>query len=325
MDRERLIGKDFVPMIAIGVSYSGMEIHQLRYFVAVAEEKSFSRAAEKVRVAQPSLSQQIQKLEGELGQPLFDRLARSVILTEAGNGFLPYAQRILNELSSAQRYVSDRSETPSGEVSVGILPTIAPFVVETLLARSAERFPAVRLNIIEDVTDTLVRMVDAGEVDIAVISTCRSANGAHIERWADEPLIAALPKNHRLAERGAIAWRDLHRETVLVLPESHCLSRQIHKSCLQHRVRDKRVGALQLTTLLAMVSAGRGISLVPKMGVNGWREQSGCVFLPFKGVEPKREINLLRNALHYQSKAATAAAEVAREVLCEAISGNASE
>jgi LysR family hydrogen peroxide-inducible transcriptional activator len=298
-----------------------VEIHQLRYFVAVAEEKSFSRAAEKVRVAQPSLSQQIQKLEGELGQPLFDRLARSVILTEAGHGFLPYAQRILNELSSAQRYVSDRGEVPSGDVTLGILPTIAPFIVEGLLARSTERFAGVRLNIIEDVTDNLMRMVDAGEVDLAIISTCRSATGAHVERWADEPLLAALPKHHRLATRGEIAWRDLQRETVLVLPESHCLSRQIHKSCLQHRVRDKRVGALQLTTLLAMVSAGRGVSLVPKMGVKRWGEESGCVFLPFKGVEPKREINLLRNALHYQSKAATAVAEVAREVLCEAIGG----
>src|SRR5688572_22747182 len=284
-----------------------MEIHQLRYFVAVAEEKSFSRAAEKVRVAQPSLSQQIQKLEGELGHPLFDRLARSVILTEAGSGFLPYAQRILNELSSAQRYVSDRSETPGGEVSVGILPTIAPFMVEALLARSAEKFPEVRLNIIEDVTDNLVRMVDTGEVDLAIISTCRSASGAHIERWAAEPLIAAFPKNHPLAGRETVAWRELQRETVLVLPESHCLSRQIHKWCAQHRVRDKRVGALQLTTLLAMVSAGRGISLVPKMGLNKWSAEEGCVFLPFKGVEPKREINLLRNALQYQSKAATAA------------------
>jgi LysR family transcriptional regulator, hydrogen peroxide-inducible genes activator len=319
MRQKGLIGKDFVPMIAIGGGYTDMEIHQLRYFVAVAEEKSFSRAAEKVRVAQPSLSQQIQKLESELGRPLFDRLARSVILTEAGSGFLPYAQRILSELSSAQRYVSDRSDTPSGEVTVGILPTIAPFVVESLLARSAERFPELRLNIVEDVTDSLVKMVDTGEVDIAIISTCRSAAGAHIERWASEPLIAALPKSHRLAGHDAVTWRELQRETVLVLPESHCLSRQIHKWCQQHRLRDKRVGALQLATLLAMVSAGRGISLVPKMGVKKWRTGEECAFLPFKGVEPKREINLLRNSLHYQSKAATVTAEAARQVLCEAI------
>lgn len=308
-------------MIMIGGAYQSMEIHQLRYFVAVAEEKSFSRAAEKVRVAQPSLSQQIQKLEAELGQPLFDRLARRVILTEAGDGFLPYAQRILNELSSAQRYVNDRSETPKGEVLLGILPTIAPFVVEELLARSGERFPAVRVNLLEDVTDNLARTVDSGEIDLAIISTCRVSAGAHIEKLADEPLLAAVPKGHALAGKREVGWRDLSKETVLVLPESHCLSRQIHKWCARHRVRDQRVGALQLTTLLGMVSAGRGISLVPKMALKQCGDNGGCAFVPFKGVEPTREINLLRNAMHYQSKAAMAVAQVGREVLRETING----
>src|SRR5688572_5620850 len=193
-----------------------MEIHQLRYFVAVAEEKSFSRAAEKVRVAQPSLSQQIQKLEAELGQPLFDRLARRVILTEAGHGFLPYAHRILNELSSAQRYVSDRGAEPRGEVSLGVLPTIAPFIVEKLLSHSAEKYPAVRVNIIEDVTENLVRMIDSGEIDLAIISTCRNVNGAHVEKCADEPLLAAVPRDHPLAagKKGReVNWRSLARET----------------------------------------------------------------------------------------------------------------
>lgn len=296
-----------------------MEIHQLRYFVAVAEEKSFSRAAEKVRVAQPSLSQQIQKLEAELGQPLFDRLTRKVILTEAGHGFLPYAQRILNELSSAQRFVTDRGENPRGEVCLGILPTIAPFIVEKLISCCADKFPAVRVNIIEDVTENLIRAVDAGEIDLAIISTCRNANGGHVEKCSDEPLIAAVPLDHPLAPKNKIGWRELTRETVLILPESHCLSQQIQRSCLAHRVRHKRVGALQLSTLLAIVSSGRGISLVPRMAVNKWRDQAGCAFLEFKGVQPKREINLLRNSQHYQSKAAVAVAHLAREVLHEAI------
>jgi LysR family hydrogen peroxide-inducible transcriptional activator len=300
-----------------------MEIHQLRYFVAVAEEKSFSRAAERVRVAQPSLSQQIQKLESELGQPLFDRLARKVILTEAGHGFLPYAQRILNELSSAQRFVSDRGENPRGEVSLGILPTIAPFIVEKLLATCSERFPAVRVNLIEDVTENLVRMIDGGENDLAIISNCRDAKGAHVEKCVEEPLVAVLPANHLLANGSQVTWRELIRDTVLILPESHCLSQQIQRSCLTHRVRHKRVGALQLSTLLGMVAAGRGISLVPCMAMNNRAAHAGYVFLKFKGVQPRREINLLRNAQHYQSKAAVTVATIAKEVLREAISADA--
>jgi LysR family hydrogen peroxide-inducible transcriptional activator len=296
-----------------------MEIHQLRYFVAVAEEKSFSRAAEKVRVAQPSLSQQIQKLEAELGQPLFDRLTRKVILTEAGNGFLPYAHRILNELSSAQRFVSDRSDDPRGEVCLGILPTIAPFIVEKLLSECGRRYSTVRVNIIEDVTESMLRMVDSGEIDLAIISTCRNANGGHVEKCIDEPLLAALPMHHPLAKKEKVSWRELVKETVLILPESHCLSQQIQRSCAAHRIRHKRIGALQLSTLLAMVSAGRGISLVPRMSVKKWGERTGCVFREFKGVQPKREINLLRNAQHYQSKAAVSVALIAKEVLTEAI------
>ena len=294
-----------------------MEIHQLRYFVAVAQEGSFSRAAEKVRVAQPSLSQQIQKLEAELGQPLFDRLARRVNLAEAGHGLLPFAQRVLNELNSARRFVADRGKAPAGPVKVGVLPTIAPFITRHLVRRTREQLPEVALSVIENVTDEMVQLADRGELDFAIISTCRPGVGLHIERWAEEPLLAALPEGHPLAKRSDVAWRELRDESVLLLHESHCLSRQIQKWCAQHRIHQKRIGALQLSTLLEMVAASAGISLVPSMSAMGHRP--GVVFIPFRGVVPRREINLLRNASHYQSKAALAVAEIARDQLRRAM------
>src|ERR1700752_1877590 len=110
-----------------------MEIHQLRYFVAVAEEGNFSRAAAKVRVAQPSLSQQIQKLEAEIGQRLFDRLPRSVVATEAGKCLLEYARKILIELADARRCVDDLKHGVAGRLVVGALPTIAPYVLPDLV------------------------------------------------------------------------------------------------------------------------------------------------------------------------------------------------
>src|SRR2546421_3295836 len=129
-----------------------MEIHQLRYFVAVADEGNFSRAAAKVRVAQPSLSQQIRKLEAEIGQPLFDRLPRSVVLTEAGRCLLEYARQILASIGDALRCVDELKGEVAGDVAVGAIPTMAPYVLPKLVVTFQNHYPDVTLHVVEDVT-----------------------------------------------------------------------------------------------------------------------------------------------------------------------------
>src|SRR5437764_8385193 len=128
-----------------------MEIHQLRYFVAVDDEGSFSRAAAKVRVAQPSLSQQIRKLETEVGQRLFDRLPRAVVLTEAGRCLLEYARQVLLSIGDARRCVDDLKDKVSGRLAVGAIPTIAPYVLPNLVGTFQQHYPEVMLEIVEDV------------------------------------------------------------------------------------------------------------------------------------------------------------------------------
>src|SRR3989440_7951517 len=150
-----------------------MEIHQLRYFVAVADEGNFSRAAAKVRVAQPSLSQQIRKLEAEIGQPLFDRLPRSVVLTEAGRCLLDYARQILASIGDARRCVDELKGKVAGDVAVGAIPTIAPYVLPELVLTFQNHYPDVTLHIVEDVTAVITRRVEAGELDVALASTCQ--------------------------------------------------------------------------------------------------------------------------------------------------------
>ncbi len=136
-----------------------MEIHQLRYFVAVADEGSFSRAAAKVRVSQPSLSQQIRKLEAEMGQPLFDRLPRSVVLTEAGRCLIDYARQILASIGDARRCVGELKGEIAGKVAVGAIPTIAPYVLPELVVTFQKHYPDVTLEIVEDVTDGITRRI----------------------------------------------------------------------------------------------------------------------------------------------------------------------
>jgi LysR family hydrogen peroxide-inducible transcriptional activator len=296
-----------------------MEVHQLRYFVAVVQEGGFSRAATLARVAQPSLSQQIQKLEAELGQTLFDRLSRGVCLTEAGHRLLPFARRILSELGDAQRCVGESEREVAGTVTLGIIPTVAPYILQSLLTRLRATQPAVTLQIREDVTETLVRGLENGDLDMALVSTCRSAPGLLRKCWTQEPLLVAVSSGHTAA-KGKWAPSDLLRQQPFIaLDESHCLSQQIGSWCRKHKIRRQSTQpVVQLSTILAMVAAGHGISMIPAMA-EPHEKGKGCVFLSLRTSALHREINLLRNPARYQSRSAAAVAKLAHQTILEAI------
>src|SRR5689334_13630130 len=137
-----------------------MELHQLEYLVALAEEGSFTRAAERLSIAQPSLSQQIQKLEKEIGQPLFDRLPRGVTATEAGNSLLGHARRILAEIQDAKRQARESRDAVRGALTIGAIPTIAPYLLPEALKVFSSRHPDVQLEMVEDVTARLLEQLD---------------------------------------------------------------------------------------------------------------------------------------------------------------------
>src|SRR5437868_5755769 len=141
-----------------------MELHQLRYFVAVAETGSFTRAAEREGVTQPTLSEQIIRMEGQIGRRLFDRLGRKVVLTEAGQELLGRAQAILAAVAEAERAVKDSAE--GGQLRVGAIPTIAPFLLPSTVTRFRKQHPGVRLQLKEDLTERLLADLLAGELDL---------------------------------------------------------------------------------------------------------------------------------------------------------------
>jgi LysR family hydrogen peroxide-inducible transcriptional activator len=283
-----------------------MEIHQLRYFVAVAEEGNFSRAAAKMRVAQPSLSQQIRKLEAEIGQPLFDRLPRSVVLTEAGRCLLDYARQILASIGDARRCVDDLKGKIAGDVAVGAIPTIAPYVLPELVVTFQNHYPDVTLHIVEDVTAVISRRVEAGELDVALASTCERSPTLRVEHLGSEPLLALVPEADALAKQTVITLDDLKSQRFLLLHEMHCLSQQVHHLLESRRLRPEiALAGSQLTTIAHMVAAGIGVSIVPEMMVKQ-QEIPGCASLPFAPPVPERELNFLHNPLRFQSKAAAA-------------------
>jgi LysR family hydrogen peroxide-inducible transcriptional activator len=292
-----------------------MEIHQLRYFVAVAEEGNFSRAAAKVRVAQPSLSQQIRKLETEVGQPLFDRLPRSVVLTEAGRCLLDYARQILASIGDARRCVDDLKGKTAGDVAVGAIPTIAPYVLPELVVTFQKHYPDVTLHIVEDVTAVIARRVEAGELDVALASTCQRSPTLRVEHLGKEPLLALVPEQHALANQTVITLDDLKSQRFLLLHEMHCLSQQVHHLLESHRLHPEvALAGSQLSTIANMVAAEIGVSIVPQMMVRD-HPTPGCVSLPFAPPVPERELNILYNPLRFRSKAATAFATEATAAL----------
>jgi LysR family hydrogen peroxide-inducible transcriptional activator len=278
-----------------------MEVHQLRYFRAVARHGTFTRASEVEHVAQPSLSQQILKLEAELGGRLFDRLPRSAKLTVFGKAFLPKAERILRELEEARSELRDMCGNEKGEVIVGIIPTIAAYLLPRLLNGFTTRHPLISIKILEDITPALLQRLHEGTIDVAVAALPVEGNDLASVELFNERFYAVLPEKHRLASRRAITLTQLNREPFLLLKEGHCFRDSLIAACHKFRMSPSIVfESGQFASILAMVSSGMGVSAVPAMAVQA---QPGCKFIPISGKHSTRTVGLVTSRHHYQSRA----------------------
>ena len=246
-----------------------MEMHQLRYAVAVARTGNFSRAAEQCHVSQPSLSQQIQKLEEELGERLFDRMKRQARLTGYGEIFMTRARRILDEVEHAKREANDAKELLRGTLCIGVLPTIAPYLLPGVLAEFADKFPGVEVVVQEDTTGQLLKHLGSFDIDLAIASPPIANPHFEVSALFSEELLLALPAGHALTRKQSITASDLHAEKLIVMKEGHCLGDQVLSFCERRGVRAGiSFRSAQLETIQSLVRAGLGISLVPAMAVN---------------------------------------------------------
>lgn len=243
-----------------------MEMHQLRYVVAVARTGNFSRAAEQCRVAQPSLSQQIQKLEDELGERLFDRLKREAKLTPHGEVFLRRAVKILEEVDAAKREARESNDLSRGTLKLGVLPTIAPYLLRDVLVAFAGKFPGVETVVHEDTTAQLLKQLLAYEIDLALASQPIEDGRLEVRELFREELKLALPPGHPLTRKRSVSIDDLRHEQLIVMKPGHCLGDQVLGFC-DRRDLHPRISfrGAQLETIQALVRAGAGISLIPEM------------------------------------------------------------
>lgn len=265
-----------------------MELHQLRYFCAVAETGSFSRAAEQTHVSQPSLSQQILKLEDELGARLFDRLGRSVRLTDVGKTFLPRARAVLRELEAARGDVVERKDSVSGTMCVGVIPTVAPYFLPPHLTFFTRQFPQAHLSVVEEITPVLLDRLRASTVDVAILALPVRGHEFDSFPLLTERLFAALPRKHALGKRRAISLKDLRREPFLLLRDGHCFRDTAVAACDRARLNPQIVfESGQFSSILSMVSAGMGVSLVPEMAIE---KHPSCRYVRIADDEASRTI-----------------------------------
>jgi LysR family hydrogen peroxide-inducible transcriptional activator len=290
-----------------------MELHQLRYFTAVAETGNFTRAAERNFVAQPSLSQQIMKLEGELGHKLFHRLGRKAVLTEAGAVFLERARRILDEVDDAAKELRD---APSLErtIVVGAIPTLAPFLLPQLLDRAKTAFPYLTVHTLEAFRADIVSAVVVGELDLALVALPIKDHRLSVEVLFTEPLLLAVGRSHRFATQESVTAADLAEETFVLLGNSSSLTAQIQRFCGDNDFQPK-IGyrCAQIATVKSLVGLGFGISILPQVARHG-DDRRTLVYRELSGRAPVREVAIVRHLQRYQSRGAEQFLRLIREL-----------
>ena len=270
-------------------------IRQLQYLKLLAENGAFGKAAEAAHVTQPTLSAGIQELERTLGAPVVDRARTGVILTPVGEEALRRATVILNEAEELVEAAKNAGQPLVGRFRLGVIPTIAPFLLPGALSLLRERFPRLRLFLREDLTQRLISQLKAGRLDAALIALPYDMSGLEWAHVMDDELLAAVPADHPLAAMTSVSPEAMERETLILLEDGHCLREQALSACRLNPPRtgggDEPFAATSLPTLVQMVASGLGVTFLPGMAVRaGLAVGANLAIRPIDAENPAREI-----------------------------------
>ena len=295
-----------------------MEVHQLAYFESVSRHLHFTRAADELNVAQPSVSQQIRKLETELGTPLFHRMKRRVALTEAGRRFLPHARAVLQRLEEARVEVQELSGLRQGSLAVGAPPSVGTHLLPRALAAFSRRHPGIELAFREGGSRTLVQLLEEGELDLAMVIQPIRHPVLETLPLLEEELLLAVPLGHPLASsRRRVPLLQLRDEPFVLLREgAYDLRDQTLAAC--RRVGFEPRVALdggEMDSVLRFVAAGIGVAILPAMVLSDVDPATGPVPVRLQGPRLSRSLVIARRRDRYFSAAAREFTRVLREAL----------
>ena len=266
-----------------------MNLRDLQYVVLVAEYKHFGRAAEAAHVSQPTLSSQIKKLEDALGVVLFERDSRNVALTAAGAAIVAEAAQVQARVNAIKDVAQVYNDPLGGEVRLGVIASLAPFLMPELLERVGFDAPRLEVMVHEGLTDSLVARLMNRELDAVLIASEVEAEGLQDMPLFDEPFYVACATAHPLTELGAVPMEMIGQDSLLLLDEGHCLRAQALEVCMVDSV-DTRVKASSLQTLIRMVERNRGVTLLPHLAT---RQLRTIVVKPLAGEPVYRTVRLV--------------------------------
>jgi LysR family hydrogen peroxide-inducible transcriptional activator len=270
-------------------------LRQLQYVVAVADQKSFRKAALACHVSQPALSAQIAQAESALGCRLFDRDTQRVVVSAAGRSFVERARELLLRADALVEETQREADPLSGPLRLGIIPTVGPYLLPEVARPLREAFPRIRFSWVEDRTAALMKLLKAGELDAAIVAL-ETEDLGEVQSLVlgRDPFLLATPSDHALARsKTAVSPEVLAGERVLVLEEGHCFGEQVAWVCARARGTELDVCATSLATLSQMVVGGAGVTLLPSLALEVENRRGTLHLRPFSGKAPARTLALV--------------------------------
>ena len=269
-----------------------LKLRDLRYLVALADQRHFGRAAARCFVSQPTLSAQLKKLEQALGVQLIERAPNNVSLTPAGAEIVTRARRILEASDEVVTLARSQRDPLAGRLRVALLPTIGPYLLPRVAPLIRRSLPRLELRLYEYQTAPLLEKLHDGELDLGVLALPVELAGLEAHELYREAFLLALPERHPLAAHDSVRVADLKGETLLLLEDGHCLRDQALEVCNRAGVREQQdFRATSLETLRQMVATGAGVTLLPELAGSGaYRSARGVALRPFARPAPQRRI-----------------------------------
>jgi LysR family hydrogen peroxide-inducible transcriptional activator len=274
-----------------------MTITQLEYVVAVDTYRSFVSAADKCFVTQPTLSMQIQKLEDTLGVKLFDRSKQPVVPTEIGSEIIAQARVMLSEAEKIKEIITDRQRELSGELKVGIIPTVAPYILPKILHGFIEKYPQVKLIVSEQTTEQIIQELKLGMIDCGILSTPLHESSLTEIPVFYENFVAYVSKNSKLSKKKNISPEDIDMEEIWILNEGHCMPEQVLNICQRRKTTqgfkhfEYNTGSVE--TLKRMVDQNNGATILPELALADLSDKQLDKVRYFKSPEPAREVSVV--------------------------------